>query len=176
MNKISFSFVIPNLNDMLVRKVAMINDYMYLYIRIKWWVAELMKEMPLVRKYYVKFDWWKRRTKTEILLTWMIWDVPENKIVIAKKKKTTTRWYKGKQTNNNSSNFGRMLAGTDYQAGRCLYISVWSMTMVTTTSDQSEPMRKINKPYGNRWFCVVDTEKLLKETWIDHRLSQNTYV
>jgi hypothetical protein len=45
-----------------------------------------MKEMPLVKKYYVKFDWLKRSTKTEILLTWMIWYVAENKMEIAKKK------------------------------------------------------------------------------------------
>ena len=56
-----------------------------------------------------------------------------------------------KQTNNNSSsNFARMLARTDYQAGRCRYISVWLGMTPTTTSDQSESMRKINKPYVDR--------------------------
>jgi hypothetical protein len=75
-----------------------------------------------------------------------------------KKKKTTSRKRcKGKQTNNNSSNSGRMLARTDYQAGRCRYISVWSTTMATTTSDQSGPMRIINKPFGNARYSVVDT-------------------
>ncbi len=66
------------------------------------------------------------------------------------KKKTTKREYERKQTNNNSSNSGRMLARTDSQAGRCLYIFVWSTTLVTTTSDQSGTMSKINKPYGKR--------------------------
>jgi hypothetical protein len=84
----------------------------------------------------------------------------------------------GKQTNNNSSsssNSGRMLARTDNQVGRCRYISVWSTMMAaaaTTTSDQSESMRKINKPYGNgMMLCCRYIEKLLKKTLIDHRLS-----
>jgi hypothetical protein len=80
----------------------------------------------------------------------------------------------GKQTNNNSSNSGRMLARTDNKAGRCRYISVWStmMAAATTTSDQSETMRKINKPYGNGiMLCSRHIEKLLKKTLIDHRLS-----
>ena len=80
-----------------------------------------------------------------------------------------------KQTNNNSSNSGRMLPRTDNQAGRCRYISVWStmMAAATTTSDQSETMRKINKPYGNgkMLLCCRHIEKLLKKTLIDHRLS-----
>lgn len=85
----------------------------------------------------------------------MIWDVIVNKMEIESEKKTPRkRWYKRKQTNNNSSNSARMmLVETDYRAGRRLYISVWS----TTTSDQSEPMGKINKPYGNRRYDVVDT-------------------
>lgn len=60
-----------------------------------------------------------------------------------------------------------MYTRADYQAGRCLYISFWSTTIVTTTSDQSGPMRKINKPYGNRCCCVVDTLKnyLRKQRW-----------
>jgi hypothetical protein len=82
---------------------------------------------------------------------------------IAKKKKTMRRSMR-KQTNNNSSNSGRMLARTDNQAGRCIYISVWSTTMAAaTTSDQSESMRKINKPYGNgMMLCFRHIEKLLK--------------
>jgi hypothetical protein len=65
----------------------------------------------------------------------------------------------GKQTNNNSSssNSGRMLARTDNQVGRCRYISVWSTMMaaaVTTTSDQSESMRK-NKQAIWQWNDAV---------------------
>ena len=51
----------------------------------------------------------------------------------------------------------KRLERTDYQADRCRYIFVWSTTMPTTTSDQSESMGKINKAYVCRRADVVDT-------------------
>jgi hypothetical protein len=136
-----------------------------------------------------------KRSRLLLLLLFFFWHVQVNEVVESMKnersnvktsKESDTEdktWHQ--KTNRTSNNIGRISTETEYQTGRCCFISVWPMT----TSDQSGSASKINKPYGYRKDSVIDTllnhlrkkktktkTKKQKATLTDHRLSLNTWM
>lgn len=152
--------------------------YLYIYLcrKIKWWETKLLKARALVKRHSVKFELMKsvnrrrRKHAREVLLTWMIWD--ENS------RREKSKWERSirKQTNNNSSssrNFARMfgknrLSSWSLSRDFCLVV----LMTPTITSDQSKSMRKINKPYVDRWDVdLSDTYTSRRKTHSNQRWS-----